>query len=195
MNREPSMNESFFEKLKMVRGRDLLHIFIFLLALLPAAVYRRRRKHLWLVCEKGQEAGDNGFAFFRYLRQHQPQVDAVYAIAPHCPQEQKVAALGPVVAFGSLRHWIYYLAAEVNVSSQKDGKPNAAVCYLMEVVLKLPLGGHSVFLQHGVIKDDLPFLHREKTNFRIFCCGALPEYEYVRDHFGYGPGVVQYTGL
>lgn len=188
------MNESFWEKLKSVKGKDLLHIALFFLALLPAAIYRHKRKHLWLICEKGAEAKDNGYWFFRYLRREQPRVDAVYAIDPSAADYEKVAVLGPTVKFGSFRHWIYYLAAQVNVSSQKDGKPNAAVCYLFEVLIPL-IKTRSVFLQHGVTKDDLPFLHREKTNFDIFCCGALPEYEYVREHFGYESGVVQYTGL
>ena len=188
------MNESFLAKLKNVRLQDVGHIFLFLLALLPAAVLRRRRPHLWLVAETATEARDNGYWFFRYLRREQQQVDAVYAIRPDAAEYPKVASLGPTVAFGSFRHWIYYLAAEVNVSSQKYGKPNAAVCYLLEVVLGV-LKNRRVFLQHGVIKDDLPFLHWDKSRFWMFCCAAAPEYEFVRDTFGYPPGVVRHVGL
>lgn len=188
------MNESLLRKLKMVSLRDLGHGFLFLLALLPAAILRRSRPHLWLVCEGGREARDNGYWFFRYLREEQPQVDAVYAISPDAPERERVACLGETVDFGSFRHWVLYLAAEVNISSQKYGKPNAAVCYLLEVVLGW-LKNRRVFLQHGVIKDDLPFLHREKAKFAMFSCGAEPEYRFVRDTFGYPPGVVRYVGL
>lgn len=188
------MNESFFQKLRRVRPADLGHFFLFLLALLPAALYRRKRPHLWLICESRDEARDNGYWFFRYLREKQPQVDAVYAIKPHCAEYARVASLGPVIAYGSFRHWIYYLAAEVNISSQKYGKPNAAVCYVLEVLLGW-LRNRRVFLQHGVIKDDLPFLHYEKAAYSLFCCAAQPEYEFVRDHFGYPEGVVQLLGL
>ena len=62
------MNESLLAKLKNVRLHDIGHIFLFLLALLPAAVLRRRRPHLWLVAETATEARDNGYWFFRYLR-------------------------------------------------------------------------------------------------------------------------------
>lgn len=188
------MNESLLRKLGMVRLGDLGHAFLFLFALLPAAVCRRKRPHLWLVCEGGREARDNGYWFFRYLREKQPQVDAVYAIAYDAPEYARVAPLGETVRFGSFRHWILYLAAEVNISSQKYGKPNAAICYLLEVVLGW-LKNRRVFLQHGVIKDDLPFLHEEKAKFAMFSCGAEPEYRFVRDTFGYPPGVVRYVGL
>ena len=188
------MNESLLRKLKMLRLRDLGHGFLFLLALLPAALLRRRRPHLWLVCEGGREARDNGYWFFRYLREKQPQVDAVYAIAYDAPEYALVAPLGETVRFSSFRHWILYLAAEVNISSQKYGKPNAAVCYLLEVVLGW-LKNKRVFLQHGVIKDDLPFLHKEKAKFAMFSCGAEPEFRFVDGTFGYEPGVVRYVGL
>ena len=188
------MKESLFSKLKRIRPGDVGQFFLFLLALLPAAVFRRRRPHLWLLCEYAREAQDNGFALFRYLRTAHPEVDAVYAIRRDAKDFAKVAALGPTVPYGSFRHWIYYLAAEVNVSSQKGGKPNAAVCYLLEVVLGW-LRTKRVFLQHGVIKDDLPYLHCDHAKLALFCTSAQPEYEFVRDTFGYPEGVVRLLGL
>ena len=188
------MNETLLQKLKMVRLRDLGHVFLFLLALLPAAVFRRARPHLWLVCEGPREAQDNGYWFFKYLRERQPQVDAVYAVEKDSSAYKRVACLGETVQYGSFRHWIFYLAAEVNISSQKSGKPNAAVCYLLEVVLGC-LKNRRVFLQHGVINNDLPFLHEEKAKLTLFFCGAEPEYRFVKETFGYEPGVVRYAGL
>lgn len=188
------MKESLLQKLKRVRLGDIGHFFLFLLALLPAAVFRRRRRHLWLVCEYANEAQDNGFALFRHVRTAHPEIDAVYAIKRCADAYPKVAALGPTVEYGSFRHWVYYLAAEVNISSQKGGKPNAAVCYLFEVVLGW-LKNRRVFLQHGVIINDLPYLHAEKAKLSLFCCAAQPEYEFVRDTFGYPAGVVQLLGL
>ncbi|MCF0151442.1 MAG: CDP-glycerol glycerophosphotransferase family protein [Firmicutes bacterium] len=188
------MNESFWAKLKMVKGRDLCSFFLFLLAILPAAVLKRIRPGLWLICEQGTEARDNGYWFFRYLRTEHPAVDAVYAIDRNSPEYQKVASLGPTVQQGSLKHWIYYLACRVNVSSMKQGKPNAAIGYLLEVLLGI-VNPCFVFLQHGIIKDDIPSLHKEKCAFSLFICGAEPEYDYVKSTFGYEEGVVCYTGL
>lgn len=188
------MKESLWQKLRRVRLSDLGHFFLMLAALLPSLLLRRRRPHLWLVCERGAEARDNGYWFFRWLRTEHPEVDAVYAISPGGPDEPRLLASGPSIRYGSFRHWIFYLAAEVNISSQKDGKPNAAVCYLLEVVLPL-LKTRRVFLQHGVIMNDLPYLHNENARLSLFCCGAEAEYRFIRDTFGYPEKVVRYTGL
>lgn len=188
------MKESLLQKLRMLRLKDIGHLFLFFAALLPAWLYKKKRAHLWLVCETGTEARDNGYWLFKYLCEQQPQVDAVYAISTHSEEFRKVSLLGNVVEYGSFRHWIYYLAAEVNISSQKYGKPNAAVCYLMEVMLGC-LKNTRVFLQHGVTQNDLPFLHRDKAKLSLFCCAAKPEYEFIRDTFGYPEGAVRYIGF
>lgn len=188
------MKESFWEKLRRVKFKDILHIFLFLLALIPSWIYKKIRPHLWLICEYGDEAQDNGFVFYKYLRTHQPHIDAVYAIRRNSPAYPKVASLGETVHFGSFKHWIYYLSAEVNISSQKGGKPNAAVCYLLEVVLGL-INNTRVFLQHGITYNDLPYLHRENAKLSLFCCGAKPEYEFIRDTFGYPESAIKYVGF
>lgn len=52
-----------------------------------------------------------------------------------------------------------------------------------------------VFLQHGVIINDLKWLYYPETKMRLFVCGAYPEYQFIRDTFGYPEGYVQYLGL
>ena len=143
----------FFHQCKFVKPRDIAAIFTFLLALPVSWIYKRKRKNMWLVCERAAEARDNGYWFYKYMREQHPEQDCVYAIKRQSPDYEKVAAIGgEIIEFGSFKHWVYYLVAELNISSQKEGKPNAAVCYLLEVygIRK----NKRVFLQHGIIKDD-----------------------------------------
>ena len=183
----------FVQKLKRVRGQDLLHIFLFLIALPASLIYRRMRPNLWLLCEYKNEARDNGSCLFKYIRENKPSVDAVYAIDKKSPDYMKVKSIGPVVSYGTLAHWVLYLAAAVNISSQKGGKPNAAVCYFLEVYGLVR--NRRVFLQHGILMNDLPYLHYENTRMTLFTCSAEPEYRFVLDNFGYPPGQVVLTGL
>lgn len=182
----------FFEKLKAVSFRDIGHIFLFLIAYPISLCYRRRRKDMWLVCEYENEARDNGYWLYKYIKENTDQ-DAVYAINPESPDFEKVAQLGETVKYGSLKHWIYYLSASVNISSQKGGKPNAAVCYLLEVygILK----NKRVFLQHGITKDYADVFIYKNTRMRLFICGAKPEYDFVKEKFGYPEDFVAYTGF
>lgn len=188
------MNKSFFQKLCTLRLRDFFAVLQFLIALPIALIYKKRRKHLWLLCEYGSEARDNAYYLFRYLRSAQPQIDAVYALDTGSPDMPRILPLGEVIPYGSLKHWVYYLAAEVNISSQKGGKPNAAVCYVLEVITGI-WKNIRVFLQHGIIKDDLPFLHYDKAKLSLFICSTKREYEFVSNHFGYPADAIVLTGL
>ena len=183
----------FLSQLKYVRINDILSIFIMLLAI-PKAIYLKyKRKNLWLICERENEARDNGYWLFKYIRENYPQEDVVYAIKKDCVDYKKVKDLGEIIEYGGYKHWVYYLAAEKNISSQKGGKPNAAVCYFLEIygILK----NKRVFLQHGVIKDDMPWCYYKNTKMRLFICGAKKEYEYLKQVYGYPEGYLQYTGL
>lgn len=187
------MEQSLLGKLKRVRVGDLLHIFKFLIALPIALFYKKKRPDLWVLCDTEKEARDNAYWLFSYIRKQHPKQDAVYAIDKKSPDYGRVAPLGEVVQYGSLRHWIYYLAASKNISSQKMGKPNAAVCYVLEVygIIK----NKRAFLQHGIITADLSFLYYEHTKMGLFVTSTQEEWRYVNDNYHYPKGIVQKLGL
>ena len=85
------------------------------------------------------------------------------------------------------------MAADYNISNQKYGNPNQPFFYVIHV--SLGLFKNRVFLQHGITKDDSPWLYYNATKFRYFICGAKREYEYVKEKFGYPEGNVIYTGF
>lgn len=84
--------------------------------------------------------------------------------------------------------------ADRNISSQKDGKPNAAVCYFFEVVLKLRKNNR-IFLQHGVTKDDADWLYYENTFMKRFVVATKEENEFILSKFHYPKENVQLTGF
>ena len=145
------------------------------------------------MCEDPKEARDNGYWFYKYIVKEHPEQDVVYAITKDSPDYNKVSVLGKTVEYGSLTHWILYLASSKKISSQKAGNPNAAIFYFLEVygILK----GKRVFLQHGVIINDLKWLYYDVTKMNRFLCGAKPEYDYIQNTFGYPEKNVVYTGL
>ena len=187
------MSETFFQKLQRVKPGDIGHIFKFILALPLSLVYRRKRKALWLICDNENEARDNGYHLYKYIREKHPETDAVYAISRRSPDLERVKPLGEVVNYGILRHWIYYLSARYNISSQKGGKPNAAVCYVLEV--KGIIKNTRIFLQHGIIKDDMPWLYYNETKMRMFVCSTDREWKYVSEKYGYPEGWVKKLGI
>ena len=76
---------------------------------------------LWIVSERGSDARDNGYHFFKYLRTEHPEINAVYIIKKDAPDRKKVAPLGQLVEYGSFRHYLCFLLAKVRVSTHIDG--------------------------------------------------------------------------
>ena len=182
----------FFKKIKYVKPRDVGHIFLFLFALPIVFFKKRKRKDLWLICDNQNEADDNGFVFFKFIRTNHPEQDAVFAAGKNCGRKKEIEALGETVTYGSFKHWVLYLSARVNISSQKSGKPNFAVCHLLEVYLGLIK--NRVFLQHGVILTNIEFLQFKNTKMNMFLTSTKREYDFVKKHYGYPEKSVVLTG-
>jgi len=148
----------------------------------------------WLIGEEKNEARDNAFWLFKYIRENHPKQKIAYVINKKCADYQKVKNLGKVIKWGGISHWFWYLVARKNISSQKGCKPNAAACYFFEIVLRI-WRNKRYFLQHGITVNNPEFLHYKKTRFKLFVCGAQPEFEYVKQNFGYPENFVQHLGF
>lgn len=182
-------------KLKKIKLKDFFEIFILLIALPLAFVnkIKNKKKPIWLVCELKNTAHDNGYHFFKYVRINHPEVNCFYAIDKNCLDYSKVSELGNVIQFGSLKHWVYYLSSEYNISSHKEGNPNHTIFTFLH--LYLHLFNNRVFLQHGITKDDAKMFYYKNTYFKYFVCGAKKEYDFIKEKFGYPAENVIYTGL
>ena len=174
------------------------NIFL-LLALWPVAAVLRRTsrayRHLWLVMERGFDARDNAYWFFRYLRQRQPQINACYIIDKASPDRVKVAQLGQVVPWRSLRHYLMYLAADMLISTHvQPVAPDLMAFYHLRQIGIRPRG-KQIFLQHGIIKDEMKWMRYPSLKVDFFASGGKMEYDYLVSEFGFPEGVIQYTGL
>ncbi len=173
---------------------------VFLLAVLwpVAAVLRRTNpdyRHLWLVMERGFDARDNAYWFFRYLRERQPQINARYVIDMDSPDLEKVAQLGPVVAWRSLRHYLMYLSADMLISTHVQPAAPSLMTYYHLRQIGIRPRGKQIFLQHGIIKDEMKWMRYPTMKVDFFASGGKLEYDYLVSEFGYPEGVIQYTGL
>lgn len=182
---------------KYVKLTDVLSIFVFLIALPFALVFKQinkiKKRSLWLICESPDTARDNGYHLYKYIRKEHPEKYCFYAIDKKSNEYEKIKTLGNIIQYYSFKHWVYYLAADINISSQKAGNPNAVLFYMLQV-----LGiwnNKRVFLQHGITKDDAKWLYYEVCKFSLFICGAKEEYEFIKEKFGYPEGSVVYTGF
>lgn len=172
----------------------MLNMFKIIPSLPYAMVLKLLQKKVWLVCERANEACDNGAAFFKYAVNNDDGINVYYAIKKGSSDYQFIRQYPNIIEFGSIKHWAYYLISDVVISSQKHNGPNTSVAYLFR---KLNLkNDRVVFLGHGITKDNADWLHYENTKFGMFICGAVPEYRFVLNKFNYPPfSVVNAGGL
>lgn len=185
----------FFKQLRFVKPKDFFSVLLFLIALPLSFIKKKKHQNIWLVCERAYEARDNGYWFYKYVKNNHSNQDCFYAIKKKSPDYKKVFEIDSktIIEFGSLRHWIYYLAADVNISSQKEGKPNAAFCHFLEIYGFIK--NRRVYLKHGIVKDDLEWHYYKVMKVWLYTCAAVREIDYCEKKFMYPPNVMKLTGL
>ena len=155
----------------------------------------RGRRPVWLIGELPYKAQDNGYHFFRYVRENRPEVDAYYVIDPASPEYENVRPFGNVVGYQSKEHFEIALAADRIIGSHH---PDYLYPTRHPSFLAKSRAGR-VFLQHGVMgtKWMVPNYGKHSAGFGtdLFCVSSDRERSYIVKDFGYDPGDVVVTGL
>ena len=173
---------------------------VFILAVLwPAAEILRRTnrnyRNLWVVMERGYDARDNAYWFFVYLRRKQPQINACFVIDKKSPDYEKVAKLGKTIEYRSIAHYLAYLSADMLISTHVQPVAPDLMAYYHLRQIGIRPRGRQIFLQHGIIKDEMKWMRYPDLKVDFFASGGKMEYDYLFSQFGFPEGVIQYTGL
>lgn len=148
----------------------------------------------WLVGERYDTAQDNGYAFYKYLREN-TDVNAYYTIEAAAPDYEKIKSDPHVLAFGSPEHFEISFKAGVllgthDLENLLPYKP-ARGFFNYEDTFK-------VFLQHGVLGRKRVEYHKKYYDipFDLFIVSSEPEkYDVVMKKLGYDEEDVSITGL
>lgn len=158
-------------------------------------------RKLWLISDRYSNADDNGEALFRYLCANPIEnVDVYFVIDEASPDFKELSEIGNVVAQDSKEHFVLHMMADDIISSQADEyiwdpfwrKGNARYLF-RDIYCRQKF----VFLQHGVIKDDLSrWLNRFNKNISGFVVSAKAEEKSILDYdYFYDSNKVWLTGL
>lgn len=162
--------------------------------LIPGALLARIWKpNVWIISERPDQARDNGYCFFKYMKEHHPEQPIYYLIDKNAADKKKIDALGSIIHFNSRKHYFYYILATVHISAHVGGcipKNNPFARYIRK-----QLGIFNVFLPHGVSYGISDFCLAKYGNIDLFVTSGRPEYENVLENYGYRPDQVVYTGF
>ena len=181
-----------------LRWKEAQAFSLFLLSWLLFRFFRKE-KHLWLFAERGTDARDNGYWMFRHVMEHYPEVNAKFIISKDSEDRKKLSGWEDrLVPFGTFRHYLMIWQAACAISTHVGG-------YLPYYIREVPAFRRLyhqwaplirlVWLQHGVIMNDMPQYHFGRTHLDLLVCGAKPEHTFISTTFGFPKGVVRYLGL
>ena len=171
---------------------------MYFITLVFVLIFKNKKENVWLISERGDEARDNGFAFFEYLISKHPEINAKYVISMSSPDLKKLDNVlkSNIIKYQSWKHMYYFITSKVLISSHIMGySPEFRMMGKLQRKKLLYFKGKQVFLQHGITKDDSPGLYFNNTNLDIFICGAKREYDYINKKFKYTNNAVKYTGF
>ena len=159
----------------------------------PLAFLLYGRKKIWLISEVDFDARDNGIYFFRYLRSEHPEINAIYLINKNNPNYHLAKDIGKTIKPHSYKHLLMFIASRAKISTLVLGC-SPSWC-LNRYLLKHHSTGKNIALKHGIFKNMHQNYFKENAHLDLICCGAKPEYDFIKNNFGYDENVAKYTGL
>ncbi len=169
------------------------------IARLFARIYKKfHKKPLWLISDRLSSAGDNGEAFFEHLNKIKLKEANYYFAIRRGSDYNRLKKQGRVVNRASLRYKILHLCADFIISSQGEDFVTDPFDYYGKPYKDILNQKKFIFLQHGVIKDDLSaWLNKYNKNIIGFVTSARAEAESIiaNEKYHYTEECVWQTGL
>ncbi|ECH5574515.1 glycosyltransferase [Campylobacter coli] len=149
---------------------------------------RLPKSNIWLFADRDYEADDNAEHLYRYIMQNHPEQEIVFALRKESSDWERLKKEGfNLVEFGSFEFERIIKKASKVISSHSDE-------YLIRYITPRQ---QFIFLQHGVIKDDLSkWLNSKKID--LFITSTKAEYDSIANdynHYKFGKKEVVLTGL
>ena len=164
------------------------------------ATLRRQSKmscQTWLLADHKSEGGDNGEALFRHLCASPSEgVDPCFVLRKEAKVFKELNKLGKVVEPNSEEHLQLFIDSQVVLNSAGDEYMVDPLGGKRRMINDL-IGHRSVFLQHGVTKDDQSaWLNRYQKGFDMFLSTAAREKDaLVNGAYGYAEDQILLTGM
>ena len=155
-----------------------------------------RNKHIWFYMDRPEISDDNGMHLFKYAVDKDYNIKKYFVVKQDTPDFNEMKKYGDVLAYKSIKHRLLGMFVENIVTSHPDNEiiyPFWGRYPFFAGLLK----SNNVFLQHGIIKDDISsWLNKSNMNLSFFLTSSKLEYESVFKYpYNYDKNVVKLLGL
>lgn len=160
-------------------------------------MFYSNNKPIWIICDRGPQAGDNGYKFFLFMKKEHPEVDSYFLVSKTAPEWKELDQYSDSrLEFNSLKHLIYLWRAKYLVSTHIQGYfPFRGLGLWIKKIYPFYNKKKHVFLQHGVSYNYNKFLEYSNTQIDLFLCAIPMEVDFIIDRYGYPKDKVVLTGF
>ena len=153
-------------------------------------------KRIWFYMDRPDDSDDNGLHLFKYANRHDDDIIKYYVLESKNREFKNIKKIGKVLGYKSIKHRYLGMFVENIITSHPDSEivyPFWGGYPLFAGLLK----SNIIFLQHGILKDDISsWLNRFTMNLSIFLVSSPQEYESIfRYPYNYDRNVIQILGL
>jgi len=152
----------------------------------------RKKKQIWIISDRPDSGGDNGWYLFKYLVENpQKNIKPYFAIDKNSPSYRRDGFLQKhprnVLYFGEFRHQILYLLADKVISSHFGPQTcNPFEEYFYYLLRDLPQF-KKVYLEHGVLASNLSaLLNYPSCLIDLITLASKDEEKEIMFNHGYG---------
>ncbi|MBL0524405.1 CDP-glycerol glycerophosphotransferase family protein [Aeromonas dhakensis] len=142
----------------------------------PQNITNNKYKDSWLFIDRDTQADDNAEHLYRYIKTLNLTHNIYFLLRRESHDWERLKKDGfSLIEFDSEEHKLALKKCSKVISSNADGY---ITNYLGGDTLK---GKHFIFLQHGVIHNDLSSWLNQKNKINCFITSTKPEYESIAD--------------
>ncbi len=161
-----------------IRLEDIPSMIKLLFTFIPAKIYKRIYKDVWVITEYPENARDNGYWFFKYVRENHSEKKAFYPIKKNASDYAKVEKLGNIIEFGGWKHYFLFWAATKFIGTTKyHGFPDERITAgLFEMKMHR---FQYIFLNHGFARGISGIVNADRTNYDMIIAMSELEKEII----------------
>lgn len=155
-----------------------------------------KRREIWFISDRVDRADDNGEHFFKWMVKNHPEKDIYFILTSSSIDYDRMNKIGKVLDPNSIKYKLLFNNVDIVASAHAEN-------YIFNPLGKLGTYIRDqyyfkyVFLQHGIIKDDLsPWLNVNSKRIDLFVTSQQKEYDsIINGKYNYGKEIVKLTGL
>ena len=155
-----------------------------------------KHKRIWLIAERGDDARDNGYCFFMYMKEKHPSEEIYYIISKDSVDRIRLTQYEEsIIDYRSMHHYIMLWRASYLVSTHLEGYfPFKGLGVWVKSVFPYYRHKKHINIKHGISINYTHVLDYAYAKWDLIIAGVTPECKYFIQKYGYPPSHVALTG-